>query len=107
MTTLRDELAEKTKAKIIELFGPESALAQAMEDNDFLEKLAQLVAWIYGEIMLSQPRLEPQRDRPRTTAIPAGKWTGKPWVQHKWDSKWATSAATFAYKLRSAMSKYE
>lgn len=117
MATLRDELAEKTKAKIIELFGPESALAQAMEDDDFLEKLAQLVAWIYGEIMLSQSRPEPEYPTvpgPRYPEWPVyrkvrkpGMWdTGGPWeTQH---GKYTTAIpGSFIHKLWTSMSKYE
>ena len=104
MATQKDELAEKTKAKIIELFGPESALAQAMEDDDFLDKLGELIAWLYGEIILSQPRPEPP---PR---FPGPRPLGKPW-ERPWEKKftWQTTAApgSFTHKLQSAISKYE
>lgn len=111
MATLRDELAEKTKAKIIELFGPESALAQALEDDDFFDKLADLVAYIYGLVILSQPRPEP---RPAEPGYPSPwpqrhpKW-GEPWTKHEWKQKWqrTTAPGSFTYKLWSAMSKYE
>lgn len=109
MATQRDELAEKTKAKIIEMFGPESALAQAMEDGDFLEKLAQLVAWLYGEIMLSQPRPEPP-------IIPHSTWPQP--LEHSWTDPWRKTTGggkytttgepgSFTQTLWSAMSKYK
>jgi hypothetical protein len=116
VTTQKDELVEKTKRKIIELFGPESALAQAMESEDFFDKLGDLVSWLFGEIMLSQPRPEPPR-YPRVEPLKhpwtdPGKWrrtmtttTAVPsWQKEKWST---TADSNFARKLWSAMSKYE
>jgi len=115
METLGDELTMKVRDKIIELFGPESALAQAMEDEDFFGKLADLVAYIYGLVILSQPKPEPPR-YPRVEPLKRpwtdkGKWyrsigtTAAPsWQQNKWLT---TDGSPFAQKLWSAMSKYE
>ncbi len=115
MTTQKDELVERTKEKIIELFGPESALAQAMEDDGFFDKLGDLICWLYGQIMLSQPKPEPPR-YPRVEPLKRpwtdpGKWyrhmdtTAAPsWQQDKWLT---TTSSPFAQKLWSAMSKYE
>lgn len=111
MTTQKDELAEKTKEKIIELFGPESALAQAMEDDAFFDKLGSLIAWLYGEIMLSQPRPEPQPRTPQYPPpwppMPTTRPSGIPWTEWKgtnWQS--SNSAGDFTTKVTSAMAKY-
>jgi len=81
--TQKEELVRKTRARIIELFGPESALAQAMEDEDFFDKLGQLIAWLYGEIMLTLPRPELHREpypyrlvEPTPQPYEWGEWAG-------------------------------
>ena len=88
MATQKEELVLKIKQKIIDIFGPESSLAQAMDDPDFFDKLGDLVSFIYGEIMLSQPRPEPR--------IPREPVAPKPWVYpykpERW-VKWKTTAA--------------
>ena len=96
MATLRDELAEKTKAKIIELFGPESALAQAMEDDSFFDKLGELIEWLAGAVMLSQPR-------PSSPSRPSYPLTEVPWAR----SVAAPKEWSFTTKVTSAMSKWE
>jgi hypothetical protein len=111
MSTQKDELVEKTKRKIIDLFGPESALAQAMEDDDFFDKLAELICWLYGEIMLSQPKPQPPRYRSpweehKWRAVPADKWRTSVTAPAKWQTS-STAGDTFSQKLWSAMSKYE
>lgn len=116
MATQKDELTRKTRDKIIELFGPESALAQAMEDDDFFDKLGDLIAWLYGEIMLSQlrPRPEQPRPQPKQPSYPGprypdwGKWrmTG---IKTTAPTHWTTTYQTgsLGYKLWSAMTKYQ
>jgi hypothetical protein len=95
MATLQDELTKKVRAKIIELFGPESALAQAMEDENFMDKLADLVAYIYGLVILNQPRPEPKHH---------------PIVTHhkSWGKKWEKSitSGSFTHDVWSAIGKY-
>jgi len=116
MTTQKDELVERTKEKIIELFGPESALAQAMEDDDFFDKLGDLVCWLYGQIMLSQPKPQPP-SYPRVEPLKHSWWTdpGK-WYRSigttaapswQWDKWLATAGSPFAQKLWSVMGRYE
>lgn len=109
MATQKDELVEKTRAKIIELFGPESALAQAMEDDGFFDKLGDLISWLFGEIILSQPRPEPRypgtRPEPR---YPGTKHPGTPWARKEWADPYTTGVTheTWADKFKSVRSKY-
>jgi hypothetical protein len=101
--TLQDELTKKIRDKIIELFGPESALAQAMEDEGFMDKLADLVAFIYGLVMLSQPRPEPMYPKtyhPITTPDWAKKWQRPMTAAPSW---WTGITTNSAF---SAMSEY-
>jgi len=103
METLGDELTMKVRDKIIELFGPESALAQAMEDEDFFGKLADLVAYIYGLVALSQPKPQPPEIEPLKRPW-TDRWHDTTW---RWD-KWLTTIDdSFVQKLWSAVAKYE
>jgi hypothetical protein len=104
--TRKDELVERTKAKILELFGPESALAQAMEDDDFFDKLGDLVSWLFGEIILSQPRPEPKFPpyRPVQDITKWPKWERSTTDTTSWTA--STSTNTFSNKLWAAMRKY-
>jgi len=112
METLKDELAEKARRKLIELFGPESALAQAMEDENFFDKLAEFIAWIWGEAMLSQPKPPRYRapwEEHRITPSPDSwkyKWRTSVTGSEKWETI-STAGDTFSQKLWLAVSKYE
>ena len=70
----KDQLTKKTRTKIIELFGAKSALAQAMESEDFFEKLGDLIAWLIGELVLSGA-LSPSAPRQRDS-LPSYKHPG-------------------------------
>lgn len=108
MATKKDELVERTKEKIIELFGPESALAQAMEDDGFFEKLGDLISWLFGEIMLSQPRPEPPQRYPEQPGPgPLRRpWTRTEWEKSQWDVKYTATAGNFTHKITAAMAKW-
>lgn len=103
METLQDELTKKVRAKIIELFGPESALAQAMEDDNFMDKLADLVAYIYGLVILSQPRPEP-KSHPYLPTPNGTNWERSTAAPPNWTAS-SITASTFYGKLWSALSK--
>lgn len=109
MATQKDELVEKTKAKIIELFRPESALAQAMEDDDFFRKLGDLVSWLFGEIMLSQPKPEPRPSFPEHPwpQLPKHPLDPELWTDRtKWRRTTWSTPGDFTYKVTSAMTKW-
>lgn len=111
-TTQKEELTQNIRRKIIELFGPESALAQAMEDPEFMDKLGDLVSYIVGEVMLTLPRPEPRYEpRPYKPEPVAPTPPSKPW-EDNWlrtagaPAKWSTgiSAGDFGTYVRSVLS---
>ena len=116
METIKDEITKKIHDKILELFGPESALAQAMEDEDFFDKLADLVAYIYGLVALSQPR--PKQHTSRSPYSLEWEWELQsppqilcpdyysPLTDTQWEST-CTGGSHFINKVWTAYQKYQ
>lgn len=106
----QDDLTERVKQKIIEIFGPESSLAQAMDDPEFFKKLDELVSWLYGEIARSiPPRV---RDIPGVPMPPVEEpWPWQPgtasgpWIK-KWERTGSDESAKWQTLLGKTVSKF-
>lgn len=73
METVGDEIIAKIRAKFIEIFPPESVLAQALEDEETMKKFADFCAYVYGLSLMSQPSRPSHVD---------------PYERLKWEKPW-------------------